>query len=65
MTDFQPPAQSPFVLEMERLVNIQREAVRAKDHAAIEEAAQEVTRFLRLNALGRLSEWFASKTTTL
>lgn len=61
MTDFQPHAQSTFVVELQRLVNVHRDALRVKDQAAIEDAAHNLKTYLYLNGSGRLAEWFNSR----
>ena len=52
------PSQSDFIREMQRLMDLQRHAIQAKDEAAIEEAAHDVAMLLRFNAAGRMQEYW-------
>lgn len=61
MSEFVRPVQSDFVRELQRLIDTQRAAIRAKDVEAIDLAAHDVALFLRLHRLGRLQEWFDHK----
>lgn len=55
------PGQSDFIREMQRLMEAQRVAIQSKDPVAIEDAAADLTHLLRMNAAGRLQEYFASR----
>lgn len=56
-------SHSDFIREMQRLHDAQRAAIQSRDVEAIEHAAHEMTVFLRLNAQGRVADWFASRST--
>jgi hypothetical protein len=63
MSDFQPLGSLDAVREYQRLIAAQAAAIRSKDPDAIEQAAHEMTLFLRYSGQGRLAEYFASRRT--
>jgi hypothetical protein len=58
MSSPQRPEQSDFIAEAQRLTNA---VINAADGSDREFAEHELAMFLRLNAQGRLAEWFASR----
>ena len=61
MSDPTTPKDSPFLIEMQRLHNNQVAAIRSGDVEAIDHAAHELTHLLRMNAAGRLAEYFQNR----
>lgn len=61
MSDFTAPSASPFVLELMRLNDEQVAARKRGDTDASDDLAHEIALLLRLNAQGRVDEYFQAK----
>lgn len=61
MSDPTQITASPFVLELMRLNDEQVAAKRRGDQETFDERGHEIAMLLRLNALGRVDEYFQSK----